>query len=72
MQLCGIIGTLAFYILVVISFWNFAWWQPILTFIASIVIGGLTGIFFQKTFIGMVLSPILMWTFLTFSIVSLI
>lgn len=72
MQLIGIIGTLTFYVLLVISFWRFAWWQSILTLIASIIIGGPTAIIFQKTLIGMILSPVLVLTFLALSIISLI
>ena len=70
--LTGQICHLASYALFIWSFWHFDWWQPIVAFIASIFIGGISGIFFQRNIIGMILSPILATTFVILSIIGLI
>jgi hypothetical protein len=70
LAISGSIGYTAYYAMLIICFWHFAWWKPIVTAIASIVFGGFSGIFFQKSLVGMMLSPILVLVFLILSIVS--
>lgn len=67
MYLFGGIGSIVFYIMTVICFWPYRWWEPIVMFAASTVIGGLTAVKFQKTLVGMFLSPVLMLIFLFLS-----
>ncbi len=66
----GNIGYTAFFVMLIICFWHFTWWLPIVVVIVSAVSGGLTAIVFQKNFVGMMLSPILVLVFLILSIVS--
>ncbi len=68
----GNIGYLVYYGVLIWSFWHYAWWQPIVIFIAAIVIGGISAIFFQKNVIGMMISPILVIVFAILSIIGLI
>lgn len=70
--LAGNIGYLAYYGALIWSFWHYAWWQPIVTFVAAIIIGGLSAIFFQKNIIGMMASPVLVIVFAILSIIGLI
>ena len=70
--LLGGIGYLLYFISLVWSFWTFAWWQPIVTLIASIAISGITAPIFQRTFIGVLVSPIALVVFQTLSIAWLI
>lgn len=72
MILVGNIGYLAFLALIIWSFWHFPWWQPVVTFICSMFIGGVTAIFFQRNIIGMLLSPILTLLFLILGIIGLL
>lgn len=60
MSISGGIGYMLHYALLIWSFWQFSWWQPIVTAVASIIVGGITAILFQRNFVGMILSPLLM------------
>lgn len=68
----GKIGYIAYYVTLIWSFWLFPWWQPIVTFIGAIVVGGISAIFFQRTLVGMVLCPILIFVFAILSVLSLL
>ena len=59
----GALGYLLWFASLIWSFWHFDWWQPILLFIATIFISGLSAIIFQKNLIGMILSLIGLLTF---------
>lgn len=67
----GSINYLMFIILLVLCFWHFPWWMPIIVFFASTVVGGLTAIFFQKSLIGNILSLILVEVFYFLSCFSI-
>lgn len=68
----GNIGYLAYYGLLIWSFWHYQWWQPIVTFVAAIIVGSISAIFFQRKTIGMIISPILVLVFATLGFVGLI
>lgn len=70
--LAGRIGYLAYYSVLIWSFWHYAWWQPVVTFITAILIGGLSAIFFQKNIMGMMISPVLVVVFAILSIIGLV
>jgi len=70
--LTGNICHIASYALFIWSFWHYDWWQPIIAYIASIFIGGLSGIFFQRNIIGMMLSPVLAIVFTVLSVINLL
>lgn len=70
--LAGNIGYFAYYGVLIWSFWHYAWWQPIVTYIAAIIVGGISAIFFQKNIIGMMASPILVVVFAILSVIGLI
>ena len=59
----GAINYFAFIVLLIVSFWHFSWWMPIVTFVASTILGGITAIFFQRNLIGMIASFILVEVF---------
>ena len=67
-QICYIMS----WILFVWSFWHYDWWQPIVAYIASIVLSGFSGIFFQRNLIGIMLSPVLAIIFTVLGVVGLI
>lgn len=68
----GFIGSILYYAFLVWSFWQFPWWQPIVTFISVILVGALSAIFFQRSMIGMIISPILLLCFAILSFIGLI
>lgn len=68
----GFIGSLLYHVFLVWSFWQFPWWQPIVTFISVILVGALSAIFFQRSMIGMIISPILLLCFAILSLIGLI
>lgn len=70
--LAGSVGYTVYYIALIWSFWHFAWWQPIVAFIASIIIGGISAVFFQRNYIGMMSCPVLIVIFAILSIAKLI
>lgn len=70
--LTGQICHIMFWVLFVWSFWHYDWWEPIIALIASIVVGGFTGIFFQRNLIGVFMSPILAWLFVVLSVIGLL
>lgn len=72
MTIFGFVGTLLYYGTIVWSFWHFPWWQPIITFIIAIPIGGFSAIFFQRNIFGVMISPILTIIFAILSVISLI
>lgn len=71
-MLAGIIGETVYYIALVWSFWHFAWWQPIVAYVASLIIGGVSAVFFQRNYIGMMSCPVLIVIFAILSIAKLI
>lgn len=68
--LAGTIGHLVYFGVLVWSFWHYEWWQPIITFIAAIIIGGISAIFFQRNIFGMMISPYLVVIFAILSIIG--
>lgn len=68
----GAIGYTAYLVVFVWSFWHFPWWQPIVTFIAAIIVGGVTAIIFQRTVMGIIISLICVVVFAILSIIGLI
>ena len=68
----GSIGYFVYYATLIWSFWHFAWWQPIVTFVAVIIAGSISAIVFQRTFFGMIISPIMVVLFATLSIIGLL
>ena len=55
----GAIGFIAYIALVIASFWHYAWWQPIVTMLAStLIVAPITSPLFQRSMFGMVASPI--------------
>ncbi len=69
--LCGSIGYIAHYATLIWSFWHYDWWQPIVTGIASILVGGISAILFQRNIVGMLLSPICVIVFAILSVIGL-
>lgn len=70
--LLGGIGYTIYYISLICCFWQFEWWQPIVTLIASTIIGGLTAPIFQRTLIGILITPVLVIIFASLSIVGIV
>lgn len=70
--IAGGIGYLVYYGVLIWSFWHFAWWQPIVTFVAAIIAGGVSAVFFQRNIIGMMISPIMVVVFAALSVIGLI
>lgn len=70
--LAGNIGYLVYYGVLIWSFWYYEWWQPIVTFVVAIIVGGLSAILFQKNIIGMMISPVLVVVFSILSIIGLL
>lgn len=68
----GSVGYTVYYITLVWSFWHFAWWQPIVAYVATLIIGGVSAVFFQRNYIGMMLCPVLIVVFSILSIAKLI
>ena len=52
----GGFGYLVFFVSIVWSFWPFSWWQPIVTLVLSVLLGGLTSSIFQRSFAGVIIS----------------
>lgn len=71
-NISGVVGNIVYYILLIWSFWYFAWWMPIAVFVARILLGGFTAFFFQGNILGIIASPILTIGFAIASIVSLL
>ena len=72
MGLSGGIGYSLYYAFLIWSFWHFSWYQPIITGFASMIVGSITAIFFQKKLVGMMLSPLLLVAFTVLSFIGLI
>ena len=70
--LTGQICHIASWVLFIWSFWHYDWWKPLVAFIASTIIGGILGVFFQRNLIGMFASPILAWLFVALSVIGLL
>lgn len=68
----ALIGQIAFYGLLIWSFFVYTWWQPLVLWVASTIIGGFTAFLFQGNIFGNILSPILCYVFIVLSIVTLI
>lgn len=71
----GFTGTVCYFATIALfvwSFWKFDWWQPIVAFVGSIILGGFSGIFFQRNLIGTMLSPVLAIVFTVLGVVGLI
>ncbi len=67
----GGVGQLAALVALIWSLWLFDWWQPILAYVCSILLGGLIAPLFQGKIIGILLSPILVVLFGVLSFWSL-
>lgn len=68
--LLGGVGYTIYYITLICSFWQFEWWQPIIAYIASMVLGGISALVFQRTLVGVMITPILVIIFAILSIVG--
>lgn len=68
----GGIGWIATYVALIWSFWPFKWWQSILTSVCGVELGALTSPLFQRTVLGIILSPILVVVFGILSFVNLL
>lgn len=71
MQTIGGIGYLLHYAFLIWAFWQFDWWMPIVTAVASIIVGGITSILFQTNLLGAILSPLLVIVFAILGAVNL-
>ena len=59
LTLGGTIGYIAHLTLIVISFWHYAWWLPIVTMLAAtIIVAPITAPIFQRNVFGMIISPL--------------
>lgn len=72
MGILGGVGYVWFLISLIWSFWHFAWWQPIVTLIASIAISGISAPMFQRNLLRILISPITLVVFSSLSIAGLI
>ncbi len=72
MGLSGSIGYLLHYAFLIWSFWQFTWYQPIITGFVAMIVGSITAIFFQTNLVGMMLSPLLLVAFTVLSLIGLI
>lgn len=70
--LLGTIGYITFLVTFVWSFWHFAWWQPLVTYAAATIVGGITAIFFQRTVVGVIACQLCVIVFAILSIIGLI
>jgi hypothetical protein len=70
--LAGNFGYIIWFIVWVWSFWHFAWWQPIVTIVLSMMLSGLSAPLFQKTAIGIFVTPILVVVSMILSVATLI
>ena len=68
----GALGYLVFFVALVWSFWPFTWWQPIVTLLASVFLGGFSAPIFQGNAIGIMVSPYLTALFAGLSIWGLV
>lgn len=71
LQTIGGIGYLLHYAFLIWAFWQFDWWMPIVTAVASIIVGGITSILFQTNLFGAILSPLLVIVFAILGAVNL-
>lgn len=74
-NLTGTTGMICYFVsigLYIWSFWHYDWWLPIVAYIASVVLGGISALFFQKTLIGVMSAPFLAIFFTIKSIIGLI
>lgn len=74
-MLIGLIGNIchiASYALFIWSFWHYDWWMPIVAYLGSIIFAGFTALIFQRTLIGMMLSPVLLLLFTILSVIYLL
>lgn len=73
LTLGGTIGYIAYFTLIVISFWHYVWWKPIVTMIAStIIVAPITSPLFQRNIFGMIVSPIAVVVLTSLAIAGLI
>ena len=70
--LLGCIGQTIYYISIIWSFWHFDWWQPIVTFIISMIAGGIVAPILQRNLFGIMVSPIALVVFAILSIIGLL
>lgn len=71
LTICGGLGYLAFFAFIIWSFFIFTWWKPILTLIASIVLGGIT-IFLVDNIAGKILSMLAVPILIVLSVLCLL
>lgn len=71
-SIIGSLGYVVYLTTIIWSFWLFQWWQPIVTFICSILVGATTAFIFQKNLLGILISPIALIVFSVLSIIRLI
>lgn len=57
--LSGFFAQASSFVCLIASFWLYDWWMPIITFAASILLGGLSAFLFQRGIFGIIASPIL-------------
>lgn len=67
----GAVGYLSYFVFLIWSFWKFAWWQPIVTFISSVILSGIIGAF-SNNIVGQLLSIIAVPVFFILSIIALL
>lgn len=73
LTLGGTIGYIAFIALIIASFWHYAWWKPIVTMIASIlIVAPITSPIFQRNILGAIVSPIAVIVLTSLAIAGLI
>lgn len=70
--LIGNIGYIAHVGFLIWSFWHFSWWWPVCIAIATMIVGGLSAIVFQRGLIGILISPILTVVFFVLSIIGVL
>ena len=66
------IGIVVFYATLIWSFWHFAWWQPIVTYIGAMLVSGFTAFLFQGNAFGIIASPFLVIVYSFLSVFSLL
>lgn len=72
LNILGRTGNLCFWIFIIWSFFQFVWWQPILTIVCSMLLGGVIGGLFYRNMAMMFISPIGIPVFFALSLISLL
>lgn len=74
-ELYGLAGGIGYFVyngVLIWSFWHYEWWQPVVTFVAALIVGAISAILFQTNIIGMMVSPVLLIVFAVLSVIGLI